>query len=168
MLRKLFERKPKPSQILYGQIVAAARRENFYTELEVPDTVEGRFDMIVVHMFLVLNRLKDEPDKTLAQDLVDEFFADMDRSLREMGVGDIVVGKKVRKIAESFYGRIDAYRTALSLGHVQLTDALARNVYATTKPIKAPALADWMRRATASLGTQSLQQLEAGQVEFTT
>ena len=82
----------------------------------VADTIDGRFEMIVLHLFLVLNRLKGEGVEDLRQNLTDEFFSDMDRSLRELGVSDVAVGKKVRKIAESYYGRVTAYDRALSGG----------------------------------------------------
>ncbi len=96
-------RKPDASQVLYERIVAAARQEVFYAQWAVPDTVDGRFDMIALHLFLVLDRLKGEGPAVEAfrQVLTDTFFQDMDRSLREMGVGDISVGKKVRKMAEA-------------------------------------------------------------------
>jgi cytochrome b pre-mRNA-processing protein 3 len=96
--------------------VAAARQEVFYARWAVPDTVDGRFDMIALHLFLVLERLKGEGQavEDFRQVLTDTFFQDMDRSLREMGVGDISVGKKVRKMAEAFYGRVQAYAAALS------------------------------------------------------
>ena len=93
--------------------MAAARHPVAYAEWGVPDTLDGRFDMITLHTFLVLDRLKGE-DRAFRQELVDEFFRDMDRSLREMGVGDLSVGKKVRKMAEVFYGRLAAYDKALA------------------------------------------------------
>ncbi len=93
--------------------MAAARHVRFYENMGVADTIDGRFEMIVLHLFLVLNRLKGEGVEDLRQNLTDEFFADMDRSLRELGVSDVAVGKKVRKIAESYYGRVTAYDRAL-------------------------------------------------------
>jgi cytochrome b pre-mRNA-processing protein 3 len=165
ILRSLLQRKPKPSEALYEQIVAAARRPYFYAELGVPDTVEGRFDMIALHMFLALNRLKGEADRQLSQDLVDVFFADMDRSLREMGVGDLTVGKKVRKIAESFYGRMDAYRNSME-DQAALTDAIARNVYAETDKVHAGSLAGWTQQAIADLAGQSVDTIREANIRF--
>ncbi len=108
--------------------MAAARHPVPYERWGVGDTLDGRFDMIALHTYLVLHRLKGlEPD--FRQALVDAFFSDMDRSLREMGVGDISVGKKVRKMAEVFYGRIAAYDAALAGEGNALAAALARNVF---------------------------------------
>jgi cytochrome b pre-mRNA-processing protein 3 len=101
-------RRPDAAQVLYEAIVAAARHPVPYADWGVRDTVDGRFDMIALHAFLVLDRLKGSAE-AFRQELVDELFRDMDRSLREMGVGDISVGKKVRKMAEVFYGRVAAY-----------------------------------------------------------
>lgn len=137
MILSLFKRKAsrKSVRAVYGAIVAAARHPRFYAEWEVPDTVDGRYDMIVLHAILVLDRLAEggEAAQAFAQGLTDEVFADMDRSLREMGVGDISVGKKVRRMAEVFYGRAHAYRTPLQAGDGRaLSQVLLRNVYAGT------------------------------------
>ena len=98
ILRRLFGRKANPIAAVYDAIVASARQPRFYADLGVPDTLDGRFDMIVLHLFLVLDRMKGEDEK-FRQNLTDYFFMDMDRSLREIGVGDLSVGKKVRKMA---------------------------------------------------------------------
>ena len=108
--------------------MAAARHPVFYADWGVADTLDGRFDMISLHAFLVLDRLKGE-QQAFRQALVDELFADMDRSLREMGVGDLSVGKKVRKMAEVFYGRVAAYDLALGGAEGALEAAIARNVF---------------------------------------
>lgn len=117
---------------LYGQIVAQARQPRFYSECGVPDTPEGRFDMIVLHLVLVVRRLRREGERGngLAQAVIEAFFADMDRSLREMGVGDLVVPKRVRGMAEAFYGRASAYERAFdSATGDTLEQTLARNIY---------------------------------------
>jgi cytochrome b pre-mRNA-processing protein 3 len=123
----------KSCRAVYEAIVATARHPKPYAEWGVPDTVDGRFDMITLHAVLVMERLQagDKAARDFAQALADEVFADMDRSLREMGVGDLSVGKKVRKMAEVFYGRAFAYRPSLDAEDVKgLADALARNVFA--------------------------------------
>src|SRR6185369_17559638 len=105
----------------------------FYAAYGVPDTIDGRYDMIVLHAILVLDRLKSAGGEgnEFAQRLTDYLFSDMDRSLREMGVGDLSVGKKVRRMAEVFYGRAQAYRPALErLDEAALAEALYRNVFA--------------------------------------
>lgn len=101
---------------LYGSIVAASRRPELFSAYGVPDTVEGRLELLIAHMFLVLERLGREEENGCAQILVDLFFADMDTSLRELGVGDMAVPKKMRQLASAVNGRWDAYREALATG----------------------------------------------------
>src|SRR5262245_48094906 len=112
MLSRLF-RRPAPvadPYPLYAAAIAQARQPVFYAGLRVPDTVDGRFELVALHVFLILQRLKSEPEATpFAQALFDTMFADMDRNLREMGVGDLSVGKKVKAMAQGLYGRIAAY-----------------------------------------------------------
>ncbi len=161
-LRQLFERKPEAEQVLYEAIVAAARQPRFYENLGVPDTVDGRFDMIALNMFLILDRLKTDAPESFRQRLVDVFFRDMDRSLREMGVGDLSVGKKVRKMAEAFYGRLLAYQKAAETGRDAMADALARNIYTDGDKTMAPALADWMLSARNALAHQDASAIQSG------
>src|SRR5262245_39508148 len=135
MILSLFKRKASRNSLraVYGAIVAAARHPLLYAEWGVPDTLDGRYDMIVLHAVLVLDRLSDEGEaaRNFAQGLTDEVFADMDRSLREMGVGDLSVGKKVRRMAEVFYGRARVYTGALRAENEgELAEALYRNVFA--------------------------------------
>jgi cytochrome b pre-mRNA-processing protein 3 len=126
-------RSGKACRAVYEAIVAAARHPKPYAEWGVPDTLDGRFDMITLHAVLVMERLQGAGDEArqLAQALADEVFADMDRSLREMGVGDMSVGKKVHIMAEVFYGRAFAYRAALEAEDAKsLAEVIARNVFA--------------------------------------
>ncbi len=115
---------------LHGAIVAAARQPALYADLEVPDTFQGRFECLTLHVALVLDRLRDAPapGAEMAQHLVDTVFAHFDRTLREMGVGDTAVPKRMKAMAEAFGGRCVAYREALRSG--SMAQALARNVYA--------------------------------------
>lgn len=165
ILQRLFSRKPNPVAALYNAIVAAARQPHFYADLGVPDTLDGRFDLIVLHMFLVLDRLKAEP-LSIKQYIIDYFFLDMDRSLREMGVGDVSVGKKVRKMAEAFYGRLLTYDEAIEQGQAALTVALQRNVYAGDANLSAVVLSKWTIMARAKLATQGTAAILAAKVEF--
>jgi cytochrome b pre-mRNA-processing protein 3 len=144
ILRNLFGRQPSPATRLYGAIVAAARQEKFYTEIGVPDSLDGRFDMIVVHMFLVLDRLRGGNDK-FRQELTNVFFADLDRTLREMGVGDLSVSKKIRPMAEAFAGRVQAYATASEKGDGEILLALQRNIYSGQSNVAAPQLLKWFK-----------------------
>jgi cytochrome b pre-mRNA-processing protein 3 len=114
---------------IYGMIVTQAREPQFYRDLGVPDTVNGRFDLIVLHLWLVLRRLREiSGTATLAQALFDRFCADMDDNLREMAVGDLAVPKKMQAFGEAFYGRIAAYDMALSDSPEALAQAFGRNI----------------------------------------
>jgi cytochrome b pre-mRNA-processing protein 3 len=136
-LSALFRRSPitDSADKLYLAAVKQARRPEFYRRCGVPDTATGRFEMIALHVFLLLYRLKGETDEgaALAQGLFDAMFADMDRNLREMGTGDLSVGGKIRRLAEGFYGRVAAYDAGLAAGEEGLADALGRNLYATAE-----------------------------------
>lgn len=152
---------------LYVSIAEAARRPEFYTELGVPDEVESRYDVLSVHVILVLRRFKMERARTAkhAQLLFDVMFRDVDDTLREMGVGDLRVGKKVREYAEAFFGRALAYEKALD-GDEPLETALGRNVYGDEEAPGAKALAVYMREADALLAAQTIDDLIAGNVRF--
>jgi cytochrome b pre-mRNA-processing protein 3 len=167
ILNQLFKAREKREKRLYEAIVAAARHVRFYENMGVADTIDGRFEMIVLHLFLVLNRLKGEGVENLRQNLTDEFFNDMDRSLRELGVSDVAVGKKVRKIAESYYGRVTAYDRALSASPKMLEEAISRNVYpdgASQESIKA--MTAYFSDAIELLGAVSLEQILLGELRF--
>jgi cytochrome b pre-mRNA-processing protein 3 len=117
MILKLFRRTPRDDSIarLYGTIVAQARAPAFYRLYGVPDTVNGRLEMIMLHTVLFLRRLEGEtgPIRQFGQSLFDHFCRDMDDNMREMGVGDLAVPRRMRRVGEAFYGRQAAYRTAL-------------------------------------------------------
>ncbi len=115
----------------YGAIVAQARSPAFYASYGVPDTVLGRFDLIVLHLVLLLERLgQSEGGPDIGQKLFDLFCRDLDANLREMGVGDLAVPKEMRRFAEAFYGRRSAYLGALvSPDERELENALARNIF---------------------------------------
>lgn len=131
---RLFGRSTADAEIerLYVALVKQARREAFYTRLAVPDTLDGRFELIALHVHLAIRAL-GRGDRSQA--LFDRFFFDMDRSLREMGVGDLSVGKRVKKMVAAYYGRARAYDAALVADEAEaLEDALRRNVYGTASP----------------------------------
>lgn len=172
MIFPLFRRSARPDTIstLYGTIVAQARMPCFYRDFAVADTVNGRFDLLVLHMDLVLHRLTEDPAlKELGQALFDRFCQDMDHNLREMGVGDLSVPKEMRRIGEAFYGRAQAYRTALlAEDNGALEKALVRNIYGGTVPAAGVPgrLAVYMREATLGLRRQSAAMLKAGKLCF--
>jgi cytochrome b pre-mRNA-processing protein 3 len=156
--------------LLYGAIVEQARRPVFFAVLGVPDTLDGRFELIALHEFLVLNRLKADRVRTekLAQALFDIMFIDMDRALREMGVGDLGVGKHVKRMAKAFYGRVVSYERGLAAGGAELREALQRNLYGTAaaQEPELGVLADYVARSAAALAAQSVDDLLAGCVTF--
>jgi cytochrome b pre-mRNA-processing protein 3 len=167
ILKTLFGRKPAdPSEALYAAIVAAARQPKFYADWRVPDTLDGRFDMLVLHMYLALERLAEfgAASETLRQALTDRFFAAMDAALREVGVGDITVGKKVRKMAEAFFGRVAAYKDASDVE--ALRQALSRNIFVDADDRHAGELAGWALQARAVLKQVTLEQMTLGEVRF--
>lgn len=135
MILRLFRRKSKANETIvlrvYETIVAAARQKRFYAQFQVPDTPLGRYEMLSVHIFLALHRMKGEqsPLMPLAQDIADEFFKDVDHSLRELGIGDQGVPKRMKKLARMFYGRVSSYGAALDTNDKNaLAAALTRNI----------------------------------------
>jgi len=121
---------------LYKAAIDAGRRPVFYTDWEVPDTLDGRFDMIALHVALICRRLSriGRPGGALGQALFDRMFEDMDRSLRELGVGDTGVSKRVKTMAKAFFGRVDAYDKGLSGEGPGLAEAVMRNVFRSDEP----------------------------------
>ena len=135
MLSRLFGRTKSGNRAVvdavYGEIVAAARQPLFYAEWGVPDSPLGRYEMLSLHLFLVLHRLRaaSAAGKGIAQDLTDEFFKDVEHSIRELGIGDAGVPKRMKKLARMFYGRVGAYDAALAADDMPaLAEALRRNV----------------------------------------
>lgn len=155
---------------VYAKIVEQARMPEFYRDFGVPDTVDGRFEMIALHVHLVLRRLKGEGGRApgFAQALFDAMFDDMDVALREMGAGDMGVGKRVKTMVQAFYGRIASYDDALARGGGALTDALARNAFGTTVPERdrAEALARYVRKQDAHLSGLRADDILSAKLRF--
>ena len=162
----------RPAYLLYGAAVAAARAECFYAALGVPDTLDGRFDLVSLHVYLVVRRLTmcPKPGPDLAQGVFDAMFADMDVNLREMGGGDLSVSRRNRAMWEAFHGRAAAYKPALDAADdTALVEVLLRNVWRGTPPAAsdAPArLAAIVRRCAAALETQDIAPLAKGIITF--
>jgi cytochrome b pre-mRNA-processing protein 3 len=176
MILKLFRQGSPARSIrdLYGAIVAQARAPAFYSGYGVPDTVQGRFDLIVLHLVLVLARTgpqaggepaasDDGAARAIGQKLFDAFCRDLDDNLREMGVGDLAVPKKMRGFAEAFYGRQAAYLTALAAADQrELENALARNIFDEMSAGEGAArLAAYVRTALAQFNLQDRSAFEA-------
>lgn len=187
MILSLFRRRRQPATVpgIYGTIVAQARLPVFYTAYGVPDTVNGRFDVIVLHLALVLRRLRggSDADRDVSQHLFDHFCVDMEANLREIGIADLKVPKEMRKIGEAFYGRARAYDEVLD-GHgvagatdkadgsaVSLNDlaaVLARNIQGSSGQASEAAhkLAAYVRVVEAALAAQPASEISAGRLTF--
>lgn len=157
--------------MLYGAAVAAAREPALYDGLGVPDTLDGRFDLVALHAVLLIARLRAEPrpGPALAQAVFDAMFADMDFNLREMGVGDMGVGRRNKQMWEALHGRALAYEPALAAGDVAgLAAALARNVWRGAEPPAGAAarLAGLALRRRAALDALPLAALLRGENPF--
>lgn len=172
MSRKFSRKSTKSNaEALYTRIVRQSRRQEFYADLDVPDTLDGRFDLITLHVFLVLRRLNAEGNSTenLGQALFDVMFMNMDASLREMGVGDLSVGKRIKKMASAFYGRVAAYDAPLLAGDCAgLSDAIARNLFRgemVRKDVK-DGLANYVLATWSHLMSQPCERFRLGLVDF--
>ncbi len=158
----------------YEACFMQARQPVFYKEAGVPDTVDGRFDLLLVHEFLVIRRLlsdskRAEEGREFSQVLFDITFADMDQSLRDAGVGDMGVPKHIRRMMLAYNGRMHAYEKAFDEGKAKLEEALARNLYGTLEQSDAKALgltANYMIRAEKALAGQEFDEICAGVIEF--
>ena len=172
MFQRLLARNDPQAKIrsLYGAIVAQARVPAFYSRYGVPDTVEGRFDMVLLHVYLVWRRLSKagEPgEREAAQAVFDLFFQDMDESMRELGVGDLSVPRKVRAMGEAFYGRAGVYDAALAEPQDdKLVAALKRNVFSDAENSQAKPLAHYVRAADRALAAQAASAVARGEVTF--
>lgn len=175
MIMSLFRRSSKNLNrriidTAYGAVVEAARQPVLFRDWGIPDTPLGRYESVGLHLILFLYRARSAPPPAdeLAQDVLDEFFKDVDHSIRELGVGDPGVPKRMKKLARMFYGRMGRYWTALDAGDaVELGNALAHNI-APEAPgsIDRSALADYMIRSARSLADVSDEELLAGVVRF--
>jgi len=172
MLKRLF--KPRPTQVaaqeLYARVVAQSRTPALYADLGAPDTPEGRFELYSLHTYLLLERLKGQGAQAAdtAQVLFDTYLSALDHGLRELGVGDLSVGKRMRKLGEAFYGRVHAFEAALAAlpDRAALEALLARTVYAKADEAYAPQLAAYVVAQRETLAAQDLDRLNAGEVTW--
>jgi cytochrome b pre-mRNA-processing protein 3 len=170
MMFPLFRRNAQATTIstLYGMIVAQARLPCFYRDYAVADTVNGRFDLIVLHLALVLDRLaQDRAMNSLGQGLFDRFCQDMDDNLREIGISDLKVPKEMLRMGEAFYGRAQSYRSALDASNnAGLVAALERNIYNGEPGAVATRLAAYVREALRELAAQNTATIATGDLRF--
>lgn len=156
---------------LYSAIVAQARQPSLYRRFGVPDTMDGRFEMVVLFTIILFFRLRREgPEgQDLGQRVFNLFVTDMDMSLREMGVGDLGVPKRMKDVGRSFYGRIDAYGKPLAdVDRSELSKVLHRNLFPDEPetPVLTAELANYVVQASRSLNDISISDLKSGNIEF--
>ena len=169
MVLSLFRKKTatEPVFAVYSAIVAQSRQPRFYAEWGVPDTVTGRFDMISLHLALLFRRLRAEgaPAREFSQAVFDLFFKDMDRSLREMGAGDLAVPKKIKKMGNLFFGLLASLDDALgSNDPVAVEAVLVRNIYDENPSPFARRLADYLIAESGVLASQPVDAIIAGHI----
>lgn len=165
MLKNLFRsrERSRPGLALYEAAVAQARQPGFYRDLGVTDQIDARFELYTLHVLLLVMRLREEPAPNtqsgaeVGQDLFDVYVSALDNSLRELGVHDVTMAKKMRKLGEALYGRMTAYEPAIREGDTAaLSAALARNVYESQEAGLAEGLAGYALAARAALAGQPL------------
>ncbi len=172
ILERLFRPRParEAGRRLYADVVRQARRPEFYEALAAPDTVEGRFELYSLHVVLLLERLKGQGPAAaeIAQALFDTYVKALDDALREMGVGDLSVGKKMRKLGEAFYGRVKSYEAALAAlpDQAELAAVIGRTVYAETAEPPVAKMVAYVLRQREALAAQSPDQLATGAVAW--
>ena len=167
-----FKRNSRPAGpvfAVYNAIVAQSRQKFFYAEWAVPDTVTGRFDLICLHMCLIMRRLRSRTGEgdSFSQDLFDLFFKDMDRSLREMGVNDVAIPKRIQKMGNLFYGLLGKLTEAIDSGDVQaLTEAIDRNIFDMKNSQSAARLAEYTTNLVVELDQYSADRIVSGDLSF--
>lgn len=162
------------AQALYMRIVEQARLPAFFRHCAVPDTLDGRFDLIALHAFLVLHRLRNlaaeegAEAKDLSQELFNTMFADMDRGLRDLGSSDVRTPKRVKAMVAAFYGRAKAYEDGLTDPGGGLSEALQRNLFRAVEAGEGPAslMADYVRREAENMAHMGLPDFIAGHLNF--
>jgi len=157
------------AELAFRKVVEQARQPIFFSEYGVPDTLDGRFELVCLHAFLYLHRLKSERPEAnrLCQAFFDRMFDDFDRALREAGISDLRVGRQIKRMAQAFYGRIRAYEEGLDGDDSRLGAALARNLFGTVLgPLAIDAMMAYIRRSARQLCRQPSAELMAGHIFF--
>lgn len=167
MLQNLFRTRPRErlGQSLYEAAVRQARETGFYTTLGVADRIDARFELYTLHVLLLVMRLRDEGERgaEAGQDLFNTYVSALDHALRELGVGDISVGKKMRKLGEALYGRMNAWEAPLRAGDASaLAASLARNVYESEDAATGTGLAAYALASRARLAAQAFEAVTTG------
>ena len=165
MLRNLFRQRPDERQgdALYALAVEQARQPAFYTTLGVADRIDARFELYTLHVLILFLRLKQDGERgeVAAQKLFDTYISSLDNTLRELGVGDVSVGKKMRKLGEALYGRMSAYEKALREGdHDGFQASIARNVFESDDPATGAELTRYALESHERLARQPISAVE--------
>lgn len=153
-------------------LIEQSRQPYFYARLGVPDTMLGRYEMVCLHAFLVLSRLQREGEegRKLAQALYNLIFEDFDIALREVGIGDMGIGKRIKKLARNLHGRISAYESGLAAGEAELAAALRRNMYASAEPApdneQVAGMIAYLRAARRAIDSSSPDAFFAAELPF--
>ncbi|MBL41321.1 MAG: hypothetical protein CMM49_01530 [Rhodospirillaceae bacterium] len=158
----------KLAENVFKLIVSQSRKKIFYTKLSVPDTIDGRFELIVLHTYLVVRCLKNTKyKKNFGRDIMTKLFDDFDLSLRELGVGDMGMGRKIKVMADSFYGRCKAYEEGLKLGDKELEAAITRNIYGgKIEREVASILVDYVKSEAKYIENLSFEEINYGKFNF--
>jgi cytochrome b pre-mRNA-processing protein 3 len=171
MIFNLFKSRPrrKPALKLYAAISECSRSPQLYLSFGVPDTAEGRFESLSLHLSLILRRLKELPSPALdlSKELIDIFFHDLDGALRTLGVSDVSVAKKIKPLAQAFYGRAKAMEEALASADPQsLIDVLSRNVLGEENAPTGASLANYVQEAIKHITSKDINFITAAQNLF--
>ncbi|MDJ0612178.1 MAG: ubiquinol-cytochrome C chaperone family protein [Rhizobiaceae bacterium] len=172
MLSFLFKKSKSETipQQLYGSLMAQAREPFLYADFGVPDSVMGRFDMLALHVYLFARRLRSvdsEVSIALSQDVFDLFVADVERALRELGIGDTTVPKRKKKMVRSFYGQIEDFDKPLEEGDsAVLSERVNTRYLAESQNPDAEALANYMFESAKSLAEQPFENMLKGNLAF--
>lgn len=164
MLKTLFRKRPaqRIGEPLYAAAVAQARRPAFYTTLGVADRIDARFELYTLHVLVLILRLRDEgePGSAAAQSLFDVYVSALDHALRELGVGDISMARKMRTLGEALYGRMTAYEAPIRDGDAAaLAVHLARNVHESDDAGRGDSLARYALAARATLAARPFAEV---------
>ena len=157
------------ARALYATIVNQSREPGFFTSWGIPDTPNGRFEVLALHVFLVMHRMRDDIDcAKLARSLSEQAVLDIDRNLREMGIGDLSVGRKVKSLTEGLYGRLAAYADGMERQNGNLGEELRRNLFSEGEVQESVVLAAelYLRRERNSLLDWGTADLLAGRISF--
>jgi cytochrome b pre-mRNA-processing protein 3 len=170
ILDRVFRQRPTQAmgRALYARAVEQSRSAALYADYGAPDTVEGRFEIYTLHVVLLLERLRGHGDQAAetSQSLFDTYVKALDHALRELGVGDLSVGKKMRRLGEAFYGRGKSYASAFAAlpATAELEALLTRTVFADAESPRTAELTAYVMRQRAALANQPLDGLLAGEV----